>query len=93
MSAATTAAPLEQGELDAFRDGARRFVEREIAPFVAAWDEAGSFPRALYAQAAAAGLIGIGYPEAWGGTPAPMRLRIIATDEVARALAARQLGI
>jgi acyl-CoA dehydrogenase len=81
----TAAATLDAGELDAFRAGARRFVEREIAPYVSAWDEAGSFPRELYRQAADAGLIGLGYPEEYGGTPAPMRLRLIATEEVARA--------
>ena len=75
----------DQGELAAFRDSVRRFVDREIAPHVAAWDEAETFPRQLYAKAAEAGLIGIGYPEHLGGTPAPMRLRMIATEEVARA--------
>ena len=83
MSAAATA--LDAAELEAFRDSARRFVEREIAPHVAAWDEAETFPRELYAKAAEAGLIGLGYPEEYGGTPAPMRLRMIATEEVARA--------
>ena len=68
-----------------FRAGIRRFVEREIAPHIAAWDEAGSFPRALYGRAAALGLLGLGYPEAFGGTPAPLALRIIATEEIARA--------
>ena len=48
---------------EAFRASLRRFVEREIAPHVAAWDEAETFPRALYAKAAEAGLIGLGYPE------------------------------
>ncbi|MCE9661749.1 MAG: acyl-CoA dehydrogenase family protein [Burkholderiales bacterium] len=76
---------LDAAELDAFRSSARRFVEREITPHVAAWDEAETFPRALYAKAAEAGLIGLGYPEEYGGTPAPMRLRLIATEEVARA--------
>ncbi|MEP7303674.1 MAG: acyl-CoA dehydrogenase family protein, partial [Caldimonas sp.] len=80
-----SAAPIDAAELAAFRAGARRFVEREITPNVAAWDEAETFPRALYRQAAAAGLLGIGYPERWGGTPAPMRLRVIASEEVARA--------
>jgi acyl-CoA dehydrogenase len=42
---------------------------------VAGWDEAGAFPRALYAKAAAAGLMALGYPEALGGTPAPFALR------------------
>jgi acyl-CoA dehydrogenase len=80
------AAPsVDDAELDAFRDGVRRFVEREIAPNVAAWDEAETFPRDLYRRAASAGLLGVGYPEEYGGTPAPMRLRMIATEEVARA--------
>jgi acyl-CoA dehydrogenase len=70
---------------DAFRASARRFVAREIAPFVDAWDEAGAFPRELHAKAAAAGLLSLGYPEHLGGTPASMAWRLIATDEVARA--------
>ena len=70
---------------DAFRASARRFVEREIAPHVDAWDEGGAFPRELYAKASDAGLIGLGYPEHLGGTPAPMAWRLIATEEVARA--------
>ena len=70
---------------DAFRASVRRFVEREIEPHVSAWDEAGSFPRVLYAQAAAAGLLGVGYPEAYGGTPAGMAWRLVATEEIARA--------
>ena len=76
---------IDAGELAAFRDSVRRFVDREIAPHVDAWDEAETFPRELYGKAAVAGLIGIGYPEEYGGTPAPMRLRMIATEEVARA--------
>ena len=63
----------------------RRFVEREIAPHVDAWDEAGSFPRELYAKAAAAGLLGLGYPEHLGGAPAGLAWRLIASEEVARA--------
>ncbi len=59
----------------ALYDSARRFAEKEIAPFVHDWDEAGTFPRALYGKAAAAGLLGLGYPEALGGTPAPFALR------------------
>ncbi len=70
---------------DAFRASVRRFVEREIAPFVDAWDEAGTFPRELYAKAAGAGLLSLGYPEHLGGTPAPMAWRLIASEEVARA--------
>lgn len=50
------------------RDSVRRFVEREILPFVAEWEEAESFPRELYAKAGTAGILGIGYPEQFGGS-------------------------
>jgi acyl-CoA dehydrogenase len=50
------------------RDSVRRFVEREILPFVAEWEEAESFPRELYAKAGAAGILGIGYPQEFGGS-------------------------
>jgi acyl-CoA dehydrogenase len=72
-------------EHEAFRDGVRQFVEREIAPNVAAWDEAETFPRPLYRRAAELGLLGIGYPEAYGGTPADGWYRLIVTEEIARA--------
>ena len=72
-------------EHELFRDSVRAFVAAEIAPHVHAWDEAGSFPRELYARAAAVGLLGIGYPEALGGTPADGWYRLIATEEIARA--------
>ncbi|MEO8526858.1 MAG: acyl-CoA dehydrogenase family protein [Caldimonas sp.] len=83
MNASPTS--VDAGELIAFRDSVRRFVDREIVPNVNAWDEAESFPRELYGKAAGAGLIGIGYPEEYGGTPAAMRVRMIATEEIARA--------
>ena len=70
---------------ETFRDGVRQFVEREIAPHVAAWDEAESFPRSLYRRAAELGLLALGYPEEYGGTPADGWYRLIATEEIARA--------
>jgi len=75
----------ERAARDAFRASVRRFVEREIAPHVAAWDEAGSFPRELYGKAADAGLFAPGYPEHLGGMPVGMAWRLIVSDEVARA--------
>ena len=67
-------------ELQADREALSRTVERfarsEIAPHVTAWDEAGEFPRNLYQRAGELGLLGLGYPEAYGGTPAPYALRM-----------------
>ncbi|MBI5719425.1 MAG: acyl-CoA dehydrogenase family protein [Burkholderiales bacterium] len=72
-------------EHEAFRATVRSFAEREIAPFAAEWDEAGTFPRSLYAKAAALGLLGMGYPEEYGGTPADPMFSVIAAEELARA--------
>ena len=68
-----------------FRDMLRNFVATEISPNVDKWDEAGRFPRELYACAAAVGLLGMGYPETYGGTPCDEFFKLIANEELARA--------
>lgn len=55
-------------EHEAWRAQLRRFIDREIMPHAAEWDEAGSIPDALWPKAAEVGLLGLGYPEAYGGT-------------------------
>src|SRR5262249_47565675 len=72
-------------EHEQFRSAVRTFVEREIAPHVDAWDEAEAFPRELYRKAAALGLLGIGYPEELGGTPADWGYPLVAPEGIARA--------
>ena len=67
-----------------FRDSLRWFIEREITPFVNEWDEAETFPRSLYARAAEMGVQGLGYPEAFGGTPADLFYQLIVAEEFAR---------
>jgi len=68
----------------ALLDTATRFAREAVAPNVTAWDAAGEFPRALYRRAAHIGLLGLGYPEALGGTPAPWSLRNSVTQTLAR---------
>jgi acyl-CoA dehydrogenase len=53
---------------EAWRDQLRKFVDKEIAPFVDEWDEQGFLPNELWAKAADFGLLGLGYPEQYGGT-------------------------
>jgi acyl-CoA dehydrogenase len=77
--------PYYTAEHDAFRLALRRWVAAEIAPCVAAWDEAEQFPRELYRKAAEIGLLQIGYPEAYGGIPADLFYTLIAFQELARA--------
>ena len=69
----------------AWRQSLRRFVEREITPNVDAWEEAKAFPRELYRKAGDMGLLGLGFPEELGGTPADAFYELITTEELARA--------
>lgn len=71
-------------EHEQFRASLREFVAKEITPFVAEWDEAETFPRELYARAASLGVQGLGYPEAYGGTPADVFYQIVVAEEFAR---------
>ncbi|MDL5596868.1 acyl-CoA dehydrogenase family protein [Bacillus subtilis] len=67
------------------RDSVRRFVEREILPDIDAWEEAESFPRELYLKAGAARILGIGYPEALGGShEGDLFAKIAASEELMR---------
>ncbi|MDP5893443.1 acyl-CoA dehydrogenase family protein [Pseudomonas aeruginosa] len=63
------------------RDSVRRFVEREVLPYIDEWEEAEEFPRELYLKAGAAGILGIGYPEAYGGSCEGDLFAKVATSE------------
>lgn len=62
-------------DIAALAASVRRFMTERVAPQVQQWEEAGEFPRDLYREAAALGVLGLGYPEELGGTPAPYALR------------------
>ena len=52
---------------EAVAQSVRRFVEREIAPNIDRWEAEGELPRSLHIAAAQAGILGLGYPEKFGG--------------------------
>ena len=52
---------------EAVAQSVRRFVEREIAPNIDRWEVEGELPRSLHVAAAEAGILGLGYPEEFGG--------------------------
>lgn len=49
------------------RDTVRQFAERELAPHRFEWDKAGEFPREVFDKLADLGVLGIRFPEAYGG--------------------------
>lgn len=72
----------ETEERRALRATVRRFTEREIVPHLDEWERAGEVPRALHEKAAAAGLLGIGYPESIGGCGGDLLDTVVLTEEL-----------
>jgi acyl-CoA dehydrogenase len=77
--------PFYTADHQAFREVMRRFVAREIEPYANEWDEANEFPRELYAKASEIGLLGLGFPEEYGGTTVDPFMKIVVSQELARA--------
>jgi acyl-CoA dehydrogenase len=76
-----------RSDIEALTDTVQRFTLERIVPHVEAWERAGLVPRELHPEAAALGLLGVGYPEELGGTPAPYALRNALSVTMARASA------
>ena len=70
---------------DQFRDTVRRFVERELVPHHASWEEAGIVPREAWRKAGAAGLLCCNVPEDQGGVGGDFLHSAIVIEELASA--------
>jgi alkylation response protein AidB-like acyl-CoA dehydrogenase len=69
---------------EAFRDTVRRFIEHEIAPHHAAWEESGVVSRELWLKAGAAGMLCCTVPERYGGIGADYLFDVVVFEEIAR---------
>ena len=71
---------------EAVCDSVRAFVAREITPHIETWEAAGELPRELHQKAAAAGVLGLNYPEEFGGTGTAFNLfhGLVQSEELSR---------
>lgn len=60
----------------------RQFTAEQIAPNMGEWERSGDLPRDLHKQAAALGLLGVGYPEVVGGSGGDLRDVCVVTESV-----------
>jgi len=74
-----------QEEHGLFRDQVRRFLEEEVIPHHAAWEEQGIVPREVWRKAGAAGLLCPAIPEQYGGGGGTRLHSAVLIEEVARA--------
>ncbi len=71
-------------EQQQLRKSIREFAEGEIAPHVMEWDEASHFPLEIMPKLAEMGLLGIIFPEQYGGAGLGYVEYVIAIEELSR---------
>ena len=67
---------------EAFRDSFRRFMEKEIAPFHADWEEQGYVDREVWRKAGANGFLCMTMPEEYGGAGAGKLYSVVQMEEL-----------
>jgi alkylation response protein AidB-like acyl-CoA dehydrogenase len=83
--------PTEEQEI--LRRTVREFAEAEMRPHVMAWDEAQHFPMDLLPKLASLGLMGIQFPEEFGGSAMSAVDYCICIEELARVCPAIALSV
>jgi alkylation response protein AidB-like acyl-CoA dehydrogenase len=71
-------------EQQQLRRSVREFAEAEIAPHVMEWDEASRFPQEIIPKLADLGLLGVIFPEKYGGAGFGYIEYVIAIEELSR---------
>jgi alkylation response protein AidB-like acyl-CoA dehydrogenase len=71
-------------EHELLRKSIRSFVEREVTPHVAAWEEAGQIPRAFWRRLGALGFLGLDFPAEHGGGGGDFLSSVVLGEEMAR---------
>ena len=69
---------------DDLRQSIRRFIERELAPYAQQWEDERWFPDEVFPKLAAQGLLGLKYPEQYGGQGGDYLHEAVLCEELAR---------
>lgn len=68
-----------------FRESLRRFIEKEINPYVEEWEQAEIFPaKTIIAKMGELGFLGVNYPEEYGGLGLDYWYNVIRAEELGR---------
>ena len=76
---------LFQPDHQAFADSFRRFIDKEVTPHHADWEDQGYVAREVWSQAGANGFLCMSLPEQYGGAGADKLYSVAQMEELARA--------
>jgi acyl-CoA dehydrogenase len=80
----TVDSPYFTSEHEAFRRSVRAFLEKEIAPYAADWEQRREMPRSAWRAFAAEGLLGLNHPRAVGGAEKDIFYSVVFLEELGR---------
>lgn len=69
---------------DAFRHEVRRYVDEQLTPRVDAWEREEALPREAFRDLGRAGLLGLTYPEQYGGRGLDFGYNVVLAEELPR---------
>ena len=72
-------------EHESFRDSYRKFLDKEVVPYHAEWEETGYVDREVWLKAGKAGFLCPSMPEAYGGAGADRLFSMVLMEENVRA--------
>ncbi|PLR91607.1 acyl-CoA dehydrogenase family protein [Bacillus sp. T33-2] len=73
-----------QEEHKMFQKAVRKLVDKEISPYIQAWEEEGDVPRSLYERLGELGYLGIKFPEEYGGGGLDLITESVFLEELGR---------
>ena len=71
-------------EHEMLRKSIRAFVEKEVAPHVREWEDAGRIPRSLWRRLGELGFLGLEFPTEYGGGGGDALSSVVLGEEMAR---------
>lgn len=71
-------------EHELLRRTVRAFVEKEVVPNVAAWEDAGQIPREFWRRMGGLGFLGLDFPVEYGGGGGDFLASVVLGEEMAR---------
>lgn len=71
-------------ELEMIRDQVHRFIKAEVVPNGEAWEEEGKVPRNIFTKMGALGMLGMRYPEEYGGADLDTLASVVLAEECGR---------
>lgn len=84
MSIETSNLPGLKEEHELLRSQVRRFVEREVIPHAQAWEHDGHTPRPVIRRMGELGMLGMRFPESYGGADADTVASVVFAEELGR---------